>query len=319
MTMKMKRLIETVAVLLTVVSCRTQAPCGPACGDAERISLECSMEYGTKGSYAYEVTDFRLFRYSYEGSHVNCDIFDEPCRQSGRYWMTENAYRKTVNASNRYVGIGPGGSVGEGNEITVKETLTRMGTLCADICVPEDASDQSDLIFGFSEPYESPLETFVPDIRFRHILANVRISAYTSSPQPGIHITGAGFIDVYDCCTLLFENRTETLSYGSRVQSQPSVGKALDTDLSGCILPPDEGGELFLIPQTVPDGGHLYLDYISERGSPGRVCLDVSGDLWPAGVVTTYSMHLVSVINEDGSAGLIIGDFKKHHDYEEVF
>ena len=304
---------------LLAASCQLQPACEPVSADADLITMECRIQNGTRGSYTMEVGDFRLYRYSFEGPNLNCDIYGEYCRRYGLYWVTANPYRKTVAGFNRYLGIGPDDHVGPMAEASVNETLTRGGHFSADIRVPEDAAAQADLIFGFSEACDAPAGEYRPSIGFRHILANVRVSAYTSEPVPGVTITEVGFIDVYDGCTFSFDNDTERMDCTGQYQSRPSCGKSVRVDMIGCNLPADESTEFFLVPQTVPDGGLLYLDYKGPDDASGRVYLDISGDSWPAGVKTTYSLHLVSIEGDDGTAGLIIGDFRNHHDYDETF
>lgn len=315
--MKKMRYTRFLVAALLAVSCQMQPACDPVPPGAAPITLDCRMQNGTKGTYVTEVGDFMLYRYSFDGPHLNCDIYEECCRRYGLYWITVNPYRRTVAGYNRYIGIGPASHVG--GEALVDPALTKAGRFSADIRVPEDAAGQADLIFGFSEAFDSPDEESRPTLAFRHILANVRISAYTSSPVPGVTITEAGFIDVCDGCNFSFDNETEEAVCTGQYQSRPSCRKTLDISLGGCSLPPDASTEFFLVPQTVPEGGLLYLTYKSADGDSGTLYLDISGDSWPAGVRTSYSLHLVSVEDSEGNAGLIIGDFRNHHDYEENF
>ena len=163
--------------------------------------------------------------------------------------------------------------------------------------VPDNATDQKDIVVATTDPYVGNYEQQVP-LTFKHILTAVKFE-FGSQMQPGT-IKSVALKGVIKGGTYTaFPTGGTTGGEGewtpypiagdfSQELNKPTTG----TETDGTPVTTEEG-TFMMLPQTLPDGAEVEVVFLDRTSGQVRtLSASIAGTQWPQGKTVTYSLSI---------------------------
>lgn len=161
--------------------------------------------------------------------------------------------------------------------------------------VPDNATDQKDIVVATTDRYNGDYEQQVP-LTFKHILTAVKFE-FGSQMQPGtiksVALKGVKKSGTYTAFpTGNTGEGTWTLNDATADYTQELNKTTTGTETNGTPVTAEEG-TFMMLPQTLPDGAEV--EVVFQDGTSGQertMFASIAGTQWPQGKTVTYKLSI---------------------------
>ena len=161
--------------------------------------------------------------------------------------------------------------------------------------VPDNATDQKDIVVATTDRYNGDYEQQVP-LTFKHILTAVKFE-FGSQMQPGtiksVALKGVKKSGTYTAFpTGNTGEGTWTLNDATADYTQELNKTTTGTETNGTPVTAEEG-TFMMLPQTLPDGAEVEVVFLDQTSGQERtLSASIAGTQWPQGKTVTYKLSI---------------------------
>lgn len=162
--------------------------------------------------------------------------------------------------------------------------------------VPDNATDQKDIVVATTDPYDGNYEQQVP-LTFKHILTAVKFET-GSQMQPGtiksVALKGVKKSGTYTAFPTggTAGGEGEWIPDATAGDFSQELNKSTTDATDGTPVTTEEG-TFMMLPQTLPDGAEV--EVVFQDGTSGQertLSASIAGTQWPQGKTVTYSLSI---------------------------